>query len=174
MIRAFVILFTIWALQLCLNASAVIWDIADFPLTLLPAVWVFAAYYQKPSEGLWTSLLAGFVIDGLTGMPIGANGLISVIGFALCFMGGLWLGRPSHAVLWAFVAASSFLYRLLLAPILLVLWSRSSNMEWWSTIWAPPIDGLIGLLLIYIWNLVFATLKISGNSKDDGSYKIHP
>lgn len=127
---------------------------------IAPLVLVFAVQFLKPIEVMPVGLLCGVIIDVLGGFPIGLNMLLLVNLGLLLGVFKVFSGRISRRELVYYVMVISFLYRLILLLVNLVLFYDKANIFVVPLLLGPIFDGLISVIFYPLLVRVLSLFKV--------------
>jgi len=130
------------------SAGAAVVGLASLPFAFIPVAVAYGAFFQLPFEAILTAALVGFVVDCLSGSPIGLNMLAHVILWLICGLFAAWIGKPRWVIMFGFVILASFIYRILLIIIGWGFSFGSINFEISTLLFAPLLDGIVGYFLL--------------------------
>ncbi|MBL4817745.1 MAG: hypothetical protein JKY15_00755 [Deltaproteobacteria bacterium] len=125
--------------QALLNAMASLMHLNSSIFLVAPIVIVAVIFGFRSLGGLFILLCAGILVDSLTGGALGANMLLMVFVGLLSMILSSWLGQPHWPLVFSFLLAVSFVYRILL--------SQMGNWGFESLIIGPFADALAGVML---------------------------
>lgn len=164
MFRLCLTLFYFALYQVLLLAFAAVFGAENFFAATAPVAVIFCVFFLGPLEGIVVMLGMGFLIDAVSGMPIGFNMIALLILWCASSLAASWLiGRPQWWVLGFFVLSSSWVYRIGMGFI--------GNWGLKSLILAPFFDAIIGLILIRVLHAALVRAKYLP-SLDDASVRL--
>jgi hypothetical protein len=169
MSRALIIAVACLGYQTFLVAFAVSIGVEAIPLVVAPLLITYAVFFQGLLDALVAIFAVGFLVDAVSGMPIGTNmALIFVLWFGARAALG-WLGKPHWSVIFIFVVVISLLYRLLLGATLYFFTQSTGNIEWFSLVWPPLADGLVGIVFLRVLYKILVQLRLTESMEDASS-----
>lgn len=128
-------------------------------LFIAPLVVVFSLKHFRPLETLAVCLLAGSIIDVLSGSLLGINMLLM-----LSFVFVLGTKNVSHVRMsrydfWFYIATVSFLYRLVFYIFHFLCFGFLANFYFLQFLLGPFIDIFVGQIFFYGWAKILVWTK---------------
>ncbi len=160
MLRVLLLVFFSSLYFLLIITLPVVFRLETLPLAIAPLIIAFSIFFQNPIEGFSFVFIMGLILDAFSAMPIGVN---STVLFLLWF-GSIaaisWLGKPDWLMIFILIIAISITYRIAMFFIQYSLFAHAGFFEWVTLLWAPILDGMIGICLIRFLHNLLVRLKV--------------
>ncbi len=126
---------------------------------LPPIVLCFALQYFRPFEKIFVCLFAGLIVDILGGFDLGINMLLMLAFSFILGRSNIFMARISRLELSYYVIAVSFLYRIALFILELLLVREKNNIFISHYVFGPLVDGLSSILFYYLLIKILSAVK---------------
>lgn len=131
------------------------------PLTIIPLTVVYAVFYKKIDSGFILVLLMGITIDFYSGVFIGLYITIALMLWIGCLSVANMMGKPEPFTMVIFIAVMSIIYRIISFVINYAISGNAGYFQFLILLWAPILDGLIGIFLISLLDSLLIKLKLA-------------
>ncbi len=160
MLRVLLLVFFSSLYFLLITTFPVVFRLEALPLTIAPLIIAFSIFFQNPIEGFSLVFIMGLMLDAFSAMPIGVN---STVLFLLWF-GSIaaisWLGKPDWLMIFILIIAISVIYRIAMYFTQYFVFGHAGFFAWVTILWAPAVDGIIGICLIRFLHNLLVRLKL--------------
>ena len=141
-----------------ISASAVVFGFEGLPIAPAVVLVAYAALAEPPIEAAISAAFLGFVLDALTGAPVGLNMLACVVAFFLAWPNALWVSSPRSLSAFLFAGGMSAGYFLTLRVLLLIFNDEPFGVQGLFTI--ALANGALALLLFPPWHRLLVRLGL--------------
>ncbi len=149
-----------------IGALAVAFSMQSLPVMIIPAVLTYMAFFSSPAESLATALVTGFIVDSLTGVPLGIAIIAQILVWFISAIAAAWIGKPRAVIIIMFICFMSFTYRLMLYLMQLVSGVYFGNFKLADLLLMPIVDCLIGYLIFEAILKLFSRFRLLDQSEN--------
>ena len=146
--------------------TPVFFGVNFMPLTVIPLTIAYAVFYRKIISGFVLVLLMGVTIDFYSGIFIGLYITIALLLWFGCLCIANLIGKPEFFTLFIFIVIISIFYRLISFVVNYAISGNAGSFQILILLWAPFLDGLIGIYLISLIESLLIKLKLADANLD--------
>ncbi len=145
---------------LTITIFPVVFRLEALPLAIAPLIIAFSIFFQNPIEGFSLVFIMGFILDAFSAMPIGVNSTVLFLLWFGSIAAIAWLGKPDWLMIFILIIAISIIYRIAMFFLQYLLFGQAGYFEWVTLLWAPILDGMIGICLVRFLHNLLVRLKL--------------